>query len=71
MKRHLKYWDDSKTEQWGGDDEAAATRKAESNDLKNAACIRKMSRDKANLIVRNEDIPEDDSKNADVEAAES
>lgn len=71
IRRHLKYWDDSKTRRWGGDDAAAAARKAESNDLKNAACIRKMTRDQANLIVRNESVPENDEGNADVDAAAS
>lgn len=69
VKRHLKNWTDDKTDRWGGDDEEAAARKAEANDLINAACIRKMSKDKAKLIVSNEDIPEDDTKNPDVEAA--
>jgi pantothenate kinase len=69
IKRHLKYWTKEKTKRWGGDDEAAAARKAESNDLINAACIRKMSRGNANLIIKNETIPEDDTNNADVEAA--
>ncbi|CAJ1963548.1 unnamed protein product [Cylindrotheca closterium] len=69
VKRHLKTWDDRKTEYWGGDDEAAATRKAEANDLINAKCIQENSRDFANLIIKNETIPEDDSNNADCEAA--
>jgi pantothenate kinase len=71
VKRHLKHWDDQKTKRWGGSDEAAAARKAEDNDLKNAACIKKFSLSNANLIIRNEIIPETDGeKNADTEAAE-
>jgi len=69
VKRHLKNWNDEKTERWGGSNEAAAARKAEANDLKNAACIKKFSRSNANLIIRNEIIPENDENNADVEAA--
>ena len=69
VKRHLKYWNEEKTKQWGGSDEKAAARKAESNDLKNAVCIQKFSRNNAKLIVHNEKIPEDDNNNADVEAA--
>ncbi|KAL3903727.1 MAG: hypothetical protein SGARI_005248 [Bacillariaceae sp.] len=70
VDRHLKYWTEEKTEAWGGDDEEAAARKAEANDMKNARCIQRNSKDKANLIVSNEKILEDDDKNADVEAAE-
>lgn len=69
VKRHLKTWNEQKTQLWGGDDEEAAARKAEANDLKNAACILKSSHSKANLIIRNETIPEDDENNADVEAS--
>jgi len=69
VKRHLKTWNEEKTQLWGGDNEEAAARKAEANDLKNAACIQKNSRFEAKLIIRNEAIPEDDEKNADVEAA--
>ena len=69
VKRHLKTWDDAKTKQWGGNDEAAAARKAEANDLKNARCIEKNSKNNANLIIRNEGVPEDDTNNADTEAA--
>ena len=69
IERHLKYWNDEKTKQWGGNDKAAAARKAKSNDMLNAACIRTMSRDQACLIVQNEHIPEKDDDNADVEAA--
>ena len=69
IKRHLKNWNDEKTERWGGDDEAAAARKAESNDLVNAECIKRMSQDKANIIIKNEKIPENDSNNADVDAS--
>jgi pantothenate kinase len=70
VKRHLKHWNDEKTEQWGGDDEDAAARKAKANDLINATCIRKLSRDRANLVISNEVIPEDDDNNADAEAAQ-
>lgn len=69
VKRHLKYWNEEKTKSWGGDDEKAAERKAEANDMKNARCIQQNSRDKASLIVNNEKIIEDDDNNADVEAA--
>ena len=71
VKRHLQNWNDEKTKRWGGDDEAAAARKAEANDLKNAECIWKNSRGNANIIIKNEAIPEDDKDNADVEAAGS
>ena len=69
VKRHLKTWNKEMMQQWGGDDEEAAARKAEANDLKNAACIQKNSRSNANLIIHNRTIPEDDDNNADVEAA--
>jgi pantothenate kinase len=69
ITRHLKTWNDQKTKYWGGDDEAAAARKAEANDLKNADFVRKHSLPFANLIINNETIPEDDTDNADVEAA--
>lgn len=70
VERHLKYWNEEKTKIWGGDDKEAAARKAEANDMKNARCIQRNSKDKANLIISNEKIQEDDEKNADVEAAE-
>jgi pantothenate kinase len=70
VERHLKYWNKEKTKIFGGDDEKAAARKAEANDMKNARCIQRNSKDMANLVVSNEKILEDDDKNADVEAAE-
>lgn len=69
VQRHLRNWTDEKTRRWGGDDEAAAARKAEANDLKNAECIRRNSRGNANVIIKNEAIPEDDAHNPDIEAA--
>ena len=69
IQRHLKNWTDEKTKHWGGDDEAAAARKSEANDMKNAACIQRWSKPHAHLIIQNETIPEDDSHNADVTAA--
>ena len=69
VHRHLKTWSDEKTQRWGGDDEAAATRKAEANDMKNAVCIEKNSKAHAHLVIQNEGVPEDDSDNADIGAA--
>lgn len=60
VKRHLQTWDEQKTKEWGGSDEAAARRKARHNDLRNARCIAKHSRHYANFIVSNEDIPKTD-----------
>lgn len=60
VERHLRHWDDAKTEQWGGDGEQAAARKAEANDLLNAKCIRRHSRHNANVIVSNERISSND-----------
>ncbi|CAJ1963550.1 unnamed protein product [Cylindrotheca closterium] len=64
VQRHLETWDDGKTEMWGGNDAAAATRKAETNDLVNAKCIQESSRDFANLIIQNERIPEDEENHS-------
>lgn len=64
VKRHLKNWTEDKTRYWGGDDEAAATRKAESNDLKNAACIMKWSMGNASIVIENEVIPNNDDGHA-------
>jgi len=69
IQRHLKTWDDRKTKYWGGNDEAAAARKAEANDMKNAEFVLEHSLQFANLIVVNEKILEDDDDNADVDAA--
>ena len=57
IKRHLEHWDEGKTKHWGGSDEAAAARKADSNDLLNAKCIMKHTKPFAKLIVKNEHIP--------------
>jgi len=61
VRRHLENWGEDKVDRWGGgddgtdDDEAAARRKAEFNDMRNAVCVRTMSRENADLIIRNDD----------------
>lgn len=60
VKRHLENWSEDQTRYWGGDDGAAAARKAEANDLKNARCIQKNSRHNAQLIISNERVLRND-----------
>ena len=69
IHRHLKHWTDDKTRYWGGDDEAAAARKADANDMKNARWMQQNARHNAKLIISNETIPEKDEKNEDCTAA--
>ena len=62
IQRHLHHWTDEKTQQFGGSDQQAAARKAESNDLINAACIQRHSKQHANVIICNESIlPDNDN----------
>ena len=59
IQRHLENWNDDQARRWGGTGHDAAERKAESNDMLNAACIRKHSEGKAYLVIENETIPND------------
>lgn len=56
VERHLKNWDEQKTKTFGGSGEEAAAKKAESNDMLNAKCIKAHSKEHASLIIRNEDV---------------
>jgi len=67
VQRHLENWNDDQARRWGGTGPAAAERKAESNDMLNAACIRKHSEGKAFLVIENETIPNNDSEDGNSE----
>jgi pantothenate kinase len=52
VKRHLKNWNEEKILQWG-EGRKGAEAKTDTNDMKNAQCIRKRSVPHANLIIDN------------------
>ena len=56
VERHLKNWDEQKTKQYGGSGPEAAAKKAETNDMINARCIKRHSRHHASLIISNEEV---------------
>jgi len=59
LERHLKSWNQEETKQFGGDGPEAAYKKAETNDLKNAKCIKGHSMEHANIIISNEQVTDD------------
>ena len=56
VERHLKSWNDQKTKMYGGNGPKAAAKKAETNDMINARCIKRHSKEHADLIIRNEEV---------------
>lgn len=62
VDRHLKTWTEAKTKRYGGSGKEAAAKKAESNDMLNAKCIKKNSKGNASLIICNNDVNEEEYK---------
>ena len=56
VERHLQSWDDQKTATYGGSGPKAAAKKAETNDMINARCIKRHSKTHADLIIGNEKV---------------